>query len=413
MRNGIPLFKLFGIQVNLDYSWFLVFLLIVWSLMAGHYFMAYQNGSTGFRLLLAVITALLFFASILAHEFGHSLVAIRTGVPVQRITLFFFGGVAQIAREPRRALDEFFMALAGPAVSLVLAGGFGTLWLLSRFLGWQPVSVVAGWLGAINLMLALFNLIPGFPLDGGRVFRAIVWGITGSLTRATYIAGRTGQGVALFLIAGGFLQALGGDWANGLWIVFIGWFLLNAAAKSMQQTMLRDLSQGYTAQDVMWSDCPRVPRSMTLQQLVYRVVLPGNQRCFPVVEDGQTYGLVTLHQIKAVPQPAWATTTVGEVMTLRAQLQTAQSDEGPYDVLGRMTADDVERMPVMEDGRLVGIVVRARVLAFLQTRAELEVDFRAELLDHGEVERSIQNQAPAGEETHREKIHTFLANLLR
>ena len=196
MRNAIPLFRLFGIQVDLDYSWFLVFLLIVWSLMTGYYFMAYPEWSTGFQLILAVITALLFFASILAHEFGHGLVAIRTGISVHRITLFIFGGIAQIAQEPRRARDEFLMALAGPAVSLILAAGFSTLWLLSRFLGWQPVTLVAGWLGAINLMLALFNLIPGFPLDGGRIFRAIVWGITGSLTRATHIAGRAGQGVA-------------------------------------------------------------------------------------------------------------------------------------------------------------------------------------------------------------------------
>lgn len=377
MRNSIPLFRLFGIEVGLDYSWFLVFLLVAWSL-TGHYLMVYQGWSTGFRLLLAVITSVLFFASVLAHEFGHSLVAIRTGVPVRRITLFIFGGVAQLTREPRRALDEFLIAVAGPVVSLLLAGGFGALWLLGRFLGLQPATVVAGWLGGINLMLALFNLIPGFPLDGGRVFRAIVWGVTGSLTRATWIASRIGQGVAFLFILWGVWQAFGGNWVSGLWIAFIGWFLHSAAAGSLQQTTLRDVVQGYTAQDVMWPDCPRVPHSMTLQQLVYQAVLRSGRRCFPVVENGRTFGLVTLHHVKDVPQRDWATTTVRDVMTPLNQLQTAQPDEGLYEVLERMTAADVNQMPVMDNGQLLGMVARDRVLAFIRTRAELGMGVSAQ-----------------------------------
>lgn len=403
MRNAIPLFKLLGIEVGLDYSWFLVFLLIVWSL-TGHYLMAYPGWSAGFRLILAVVTAILFFASILAHEFGHSLVAIRTGVPVRRITLFIFGGVAQLTREPRRALDEFLMALAGPAVSLVLVGSFGALWLLGRLLGWQPVTVLAGWLGGINLMLALFNLVPGFPLDGGRVFRAIVWGVTGSLTRATRIAGRIGQGVAFLFILWGIWQAFGGNWANGLWIAFIGWFLHSAAAGSLQQMTLRDVLENYTARDVMWHDCPRVPRSLTLEQLVYQAVLPRGRRCFPVVENGRTYGLVTLHHVRDVPQRDWATTTVGDVMIPLDQLQMARPDEGLYDVLERMTVADVNQMPVMEDGHLLGMVARDRVLALIRTRAELGLESQPEPLDLAETARNIQDPFPTPPRQSRSKV---------
>jgi Zn-dependent protease len=202
MRNAIRLGKVFGIEVGLDYSWFVIFVLITWSL-AGHYLMENQDWSPGFRLGMAIATALLFFGSVLAHEFGHSLVAVATGVPVQRITLFIFGGVAQISREPKRAWHEFLIAIAGPLVSLTLAGVFALLGSLGRQWGNSGLLALGGWLGGTNLALALFNLIPGFPLDGGRVLRAVVWGLTGSIHGATRFAGAIGQIVAwLFILVG-------------------------------------------------------------------------------------------------------------------------------------------------------------------------------------------------------------------
>lgn len=376
MRHAISIFKLFGIEVDLDYSWFLIFLLMVWSL-SGHHLMAYQGSSTGLRLALAVITAVLFFASVLAHEFGHSLVAMATGVPVRRITLFIFGGVAQLTREPRRARDEFVIALAGPAVSLLLAGGFGAIWLLSRLAGWQSLGMVTGWLATINLLLALFNLIPGFPLDGGRVFRAIVWGATGSLQRATSIAGRGGQLIAYLFIIGGIWQIFGGTpsaWGSGLWIAFIGWFLYSAATDSLRQRSLREALRGYTARDVTCSDCPRVPRTMTLEHLVHKGMLPSSRRCFPVVENEHFYGLVTMRDVTMVAQSAWPTTTVADLMIPRNQLEIIRPDEALYDILDRMTAADVDQMPVMDAGQFRGMVRRDELLACIQTQIELRTN---------------------------------------
>lgn len=370
MRNNIRLGKLFGIEVGLDYSWFIIFLLIVWSL-AGHYLMVYQGWSPAFRLGLALATAVLFFASILAHEFGHSLVAIAKGVPVQRITLFIFGGVAQIAREPKQALDEFLIAIAGPAVSLALAGGFGLVWLVGEQLDLRGLAELGRWLALINLSLALFNLIPGFPLDGGRVLRATVWGVTGNMLRATRLVTIIGQVVAWLFIAAGIWQVFAGNWANGLWIAFIGWFLNNAAASSGQQAAWQELLRGHTAAEVMMTDCPRVPPDTNLAQLVNGAILSSGRRCFPVVDGERMVGLVTVHQVKDVPREAWPTTEVDQVMIPAGQLRRARPDEELSVVLERMATEDVNQLPVIENGRLVGIVARDNILNAIRTLSEL------------------------------------------
>ncbi|MCG3209697.1 MAG: putative zinc metalloprotease Rip3 [Anaerolineae bacterium] len=370
MRNNIRLGKLFGIEVGLDYSWFIIFLLIVWSL-AGHYLILRQSWSFAFRLGLALVTAVLFFASILAHEFGHSLVAIAKGVPVQRITLFIFGGIAQITREPKQALDEFLIAIAGPAVSLALAGGFGLVWLVGRQLDLRGLAELGSWLGLINLSLAIFNLIPGFPLDGGRVLRAIVWGVTGNMLRATRLVAIIGQGVAWLFIAAGIWQVFAGSWANGLWIAFIGWFLNNVAASSGQQAAWQELLQGHTAAEVMMTDCPRLPPDMSLAQLVNGAILSSGRRCFPVVDGERMVGLVTVHQVKDVPREVWPTTAVGQVMIPAAQLRSARPGEKLSVVLERMTNKGINQLPVMENGRLVGIVARNNILNAIRTLSEL------------------------------------------
>ncbi len=371
MRNAIRLGKVFGIEVGLDYSWFIIFVLITWSL-AGNYLTAYRGWSPGFRLGLALVTALLFFVSILAHEFGHSVVARTTGVPVRSITLFIFGGVAQITREPKRALHEFLIAIAGPSVSLTLAGVFGLVWGAGLLLDIRSLDALGGWLGRINLTLALFNLIPGFPLDGGRVFRSIVWGLTGNLRGATRIAGAIGQGVAWLFILAGIWQIFSGNWANGLWIAFIGWFLNSAATSSVREVALQDLLKGHSAREVMMTDCPRVSPTLSLEQLVHDAILPSGRRCFPVMEDGRLLGLVTLHRIKEAPRQEWPLTTVGQVMIPDARLLKVRPDEELTKVMERMTREDVNQMPVVDDSQqFVGMVARDNILDFIRTRAEL------------------------------------------
>jgi len=370
LRNTLSVGRVFGIELKIDYSWFIIFALMAWSL-AGYYFPQTHPGwPTGSYWGMGVITALLFFTSVVAHELAHSFVSQAYGVPVRDITLFIFGGAAQITEEPKSARAEFLMALAGPATSLVIAGLFGLLWLVSLSIN-PLLHALTRWLALINVGLAFFNLIPGFPLDGGRVFRAIVWAVTGNLRRATQIATGLGRVVAYGFIFWGIWQIFGGNWANGLWIGFIGWFLENAATASYRRVALQEMLAGHTAREVMMTDCPRIPRGLPLDVLVDQVVLPSGRRCFPVVQGDQVRGLLTLHRIKKVPRERWATTQVDEVMIPLADLKTVRPDDELTVIFERMTAEDVNQFLVMENGRLLGMVARDNVLAFLRTRAEL------------------------------------------
>lgn len=367
--NTLRLGRLFGIELKLDHSWFIIFVLLVWSL-SGEYFPKIHPGwSTEVYWAMGVVTALLFFASVVAHELAHSFVSQAQGVPVRDIALFIFGGAAHISEEPKSARHEFLMALAGPAASLVLAALFGLLWLVS--LTASPLlHALAGWLAWINLALGLFNLIPGFPMDGGRVFRAIVWSITGNLQRATQIAASLGGLVAYGFIFWGIWQIFNGNWANGLWVSFIGWFIANASTASYQQVALRELLAGHTVRKVMMTDCPHLLPRLTLDVVVDHVVLPSGRRCFPVVEHEQLRGLLTLHRIKKVPRDRWTTTRVEDVMIPLAELKTVRSEDELVTVIKQMTAEDINQFPVVDGaGRLVGMVARDNVLAFLRIRA--------------------------------------------
>lgn len=361
-----------GIDLKLDYSWFIIFAFITWSL-AGHYFpMTHPGWSIGVYWAMGVTTALLFFGSVVTHEVAHSLVFRTYGVPVQDITLFVFGGAAQISEEPESARAELLMALAGPITSLIIAGLFGLLWLVILPISPQ-LHALAGWIAQINVGLGLFNLIPGFPLDGGRVLRAAIWSITDDLRRATRIATRLGRVVAYGFILWGIWQIFRGSWANGLWIAFIGWFLENAATASYRQVTLQDMLAGHTVHEVMMTDCPRILPGLPLDVLVDRVVLSSGRRCFPVVKEGEVQGLLTLHGIKKAPRERWATTRVGEVMIPRDRLKSVNPDDELTVVFERMTAEDINQFPVMKNGELLGMVARDNLLAFLRARAELGI----------------------------------------
>jgi len=262
------------------------------------------------------------------------------------------------------------MALVGPLTSLAIAALFGLLWLASGTVN-PLLHALAVWLAGINLSLALFNLIPGFPLDGGRMFRAIVWAATGDLRRATWIATRLGRLVAYGFIFWGVWQLFSGNWANGLWISFIGWFLENAATASYRRVTLQEMLAGHTARELMMTDCPHISPRMTLDLLVDQVVLPSGRRCFPVEEGGQLYGLLTLHGIRKVPRGKWANTRVGKVMIPRPELKTVLPDDKLNVVFDRMAAEDVNQFVVMEDERLLGMVARDKLLNFIRVRVEL------------------------------------------
>lgn len=341
-------------------------------MLSAHYFpMNYTGWAPGATLGLAIATAIFFFASVVAHELGHSLVSARLGLPVPRITLFILGGMAQLSREPQRPRDEFLIAAAGPLVSFTLALGFGALaWAGPGVVG-LPLAAFGRWLGTINLGLALFNLLPSFPLDGGRILRAIVWGISHNFKAATVTAGMAGRVIAFGFIFYGILQVFQGNWADGLWIAFIGWFIEQAASQSVARVALQDTLAGHTAREAMMTDCPRVGPAMSIQKLVDEVVLASGRRCFPVVGGSRVTGLITLNEMRAVQREQWGTTTVGTAMIPLDQLKSVSPDTGLFQVFEQMAEANVNQLPVVEDGQLVGMVARDNVLAFLQARAAL------------------------------------------
>ncbi len=368
MRNGIRVGKWFGIDIIIDYSWLLIFGLITWSL-AQHYLAVHHDWSAELRWGVAILTSLLFFASVLAHELAHGLISKALGIPVPRITLFVFGGASQISEEPRRAIDEFWMALVGPLMSFALAAVFGALWFVTQQVS-PVITEASGWLAGINLTLALFNLLPGFPLDGGRILRAIAWGITKNLRRATQVAVGSGVLVSWLMIGIGLWQVLDGNWADGLWIAFIGWFLQNAAAQEGQVTVVHDILKGHQVREVLESDCPHVLKQLSLDVFVESVAIPSGKRCFVVMEGDKFLGLLTMYRIREIPRNQWETTRVADVMIPPEKLVTARVDEDLTEVLEKMGRADLNQMPVLEDGKLLGMVTRANLLAFLRAHAE-------------------------------------------
>jgi len=373
VSGTIRLGKLLGIPLHLHYSWFFIFALVTLSLSAFYFPQLYPEWSRQLAWVVGLATSLFFFASVVAHELTHSVVSMRFGVPVKSITLFIFGGVARITREPLKARGELLMALAGPASSLVLAGIFWGIALLTAPVS-QPVNALAAWLARINALLAVFNLIPGFPLDGGRVLRSILWGATGNLRRATRWATLLGQGIAYLFILGGIILAYTtGDWVSGLWLAFIGWFLQNAASSSYRQAVLRDALTGITAAEVMTQDCPLVPPGLSVQGLVEGNVLHTGRRCFMVASGERLEGIMTLHHIKAVARPLWATTPVSQAMTPIEQVQTASPREDMVSLLERMDSQDINQLPVVEGGKLLGIVARDSILKFIRIHSELRI----------------------------------------
>lgn len=377
MPTHIKLGRIWGIDIGLHYSWLIIALLLVLSLSA-HFHATNQQWGAGLVWTLAVITALLFFASIIVHELSHALVAKLRRLPVKSITLFALGGVANIEKEASDATTEFWMGIIGPITSAVI--GYVCLWL-ALTLGWDrsttpatPLLALLVWLGYINIVLAVFNMIPGFPLDGGRVLRGIIWWITGNARRATLTAARIGQFVAIAFIVIGIVRFFSGAGFGGLWLAFIGWFLLEAARASQAQVEIAANLRGVRVADIMANDCQKVDAHSNLQDFVDRQLLRTGKRCFIVEENGRIAGLVTPPDIKDVDRARWSYTTVSEVMRPLKDLRTVSPDTPVTEALERLGRDDLNQLPVINSsGRLEGIISRGHILQFLQTRAELDM----------------------------------------
>ena len=376
MKAHIKLGRIFGVAIGLHYSWIIIALLVTLSLRA-QFAMEHPDwdGSTTWSI--AIITGLLFFVSILLHELSHAAVAKLRGIPVRAITLFALGGVAQIEKDAADAKSEFWMGIIGPISSIVIGVVcLAVAWLL----GWNfsaeapsPAMAMFMWLGFINIALAIFNMIPGFPLDGGRVLRAIVWWITGDANRSTRIASRVGQLVALGFIMLGILRFFSGAGFGGLWIAFIGWFLLDAARASGAQVEITERLTGLRVGDVMTQQFATVDANSNLETFVQEHLLPTGHRCFVVLEQGRPAGIITPHEVKAIDRARWPYTTVGDVMRSLETLRSVGPERPVAEALEMMGREDVNQMPVVQHGSLAGIISRGHIVRVLQTRAELDI----------------------------------------
>ncbi len=373
MRIG----KILGIPIYLHSTWIIIFAGITYSL-AMQFGQEHPAWTPAQHWTVGVFTSVLFFASLLFHELAHSVVAQHYKIRVLSITLFIFGGVASIERDPSKAIQEFNIAIAGPLASGFLAGVFVGLALI--FPSNETVATLSDWLWKTNAMLAVFNLLPGFPLDGGRIFRAIIWGATGDFSKATRIAGGSGRLIAYALILlGGYFVFRGlatpGMVIPGLWSVFVGFFLLNAAQESVAQAAIRETLSGLRAADVMSHEVPTVGRAISLEDYGAEVLRTG-RRCHLVITDDRLVGMMNVHTLNSVPRGEWAHNSVQAVMIPRERILWATPDEPLLGLLERLLSADINQMPIVsgsDDGaaQIIGMVSRDSILRVMQTRSEL------------------------------------------
>jgi len=377
-RASFRIARILGIPIYLDASWLLIFGLITYDLSKIVFpgmnlnWTQTQYWSAGF------LTSLFFFGSVLFHELAHSVVAKYYKIPVHSITLFIFGGIARIGREPSKPIQEFNIAAAGPLASFFLAGAFGAMMLAFRA---NPKIVEpAEILGRSNFFLAVFNLVPGFPLDGGRIFRAMIWGITKNFSRATMVAGSSGKVVAYAMMGvGGYQAFFKNDWVSGLWLGLIGWYLLTAAQQSITQMTIRDALAGLHASDVMSHEVPTINGNMTLDEYGAEVLRTG-RRCHLVLSGDRLVGMMNVHTLNAVPRSEWANNSVQAAMIPRDKIQWTSPDEPLLRLLERLLTADINQMPVVrgaadEAPQIVGIVTRDSILRVMQTHSELASQF--------------------------------------
>jgi Zn-dependent protease len=368
----ITLFKLLGFEVHIDLSWFIIALLVTWSLAKGLFPSYYQNLAPATYLWMGLCGAAGLFFSIVFHELCHSLVARRFGLPMKGITLFVFGGVAEMSEEPSSAKAEFLMAIAGPLSSILLGLILSVVSALVGGILSTPVIGVIDYLAFINLILAAFNLLPAFPLDGGRVLRAALWQWKKNLRWATRIAARIGTGFGILLILLGIFNVITGRIIGGIWQFMIGMFLRNAAQMSYQQVLIRKALEGETVQHFMKKDPVTAPSSISLKDLVEDYVYNYHFKMYPVVEGGTLIGCITTRQVKETPRDQWALRTVGDVASRCSSENTIEPAADALKALSVMSKTGNSRLMVVDDGRLVGIITLKDIMGFLSVKLELD-----------------------------------------
>lgn len=371
MQGSLRIGKIAGIEIDIHYSWLIIFVLLTTSLAVSWFPTSAPSRSTLAYWIAGGVAAVLLFVSVLLHELAHSLLAKSRGMPVKSITLFIFGGVSNLEQEPENPGTEFWMALVGPLTSLAI-GGISALLMVALSGTDKLVVAVLGYLALTNVLLGVFNMIPGFPLDGGRVLRSILWRISGDMSRATRWAASVGQFIAYIFILAGIWLFFTISPLDGLWIGFIGWFLLQAARGEEQQVRIEQESRGVYVFNVMQPPPPTCAPGTTIREFVDEQVLRSGQRASPVVADGQLVGLVTLKDVLRVPRDQWGLLSVARVMIPASQLITVEAHEPLYAALKRVMSAEVSQVPVVDNGNLVGLINVESALRWLQLRREIE-----------------------------------------
>jgi Zn-dependent protease/CBS domain-containing protein len=375
--GGFRAGSVLGVEIRIDYTWFAIFALILWTLTRSVFPASYPSQPPLMYFAMGAAGTLLFFASLLAHELSHSLVARSRGIPVERITLFIFGGMAQTKEEFEKPGDEFVIAIAGPIMSLALAASFWLVaWAAAGADSLAAVANVTFYLAVVNFALAVFNLFPGLPLDGGRLLRAAVWKRTGDLRRATRVASNGGKVFGYVLMVWGLLNLFGGNPVGGMWLLFIGWFVRMAAESSYAQHAMRSALAGATARDAMTPDPQSVAPDTTLQQFLDDYVLHGRHHSYPIVDRAQTLGLITLDRVRAVPREEWRSRTLRDAMVPLSPDVAVGPGDSLVEALQRLNASRLGRVLVTDGHRLVGIMSNADVARWLE-RARLRDEVAA------------------------------------
>ena len=389
MRSGIRIGRIFGIDINIDWSWIIIFALVAWSLSAS-FSDTHHNWGLGESWFYAIIAAIVFFASVLAHEIAHSLIARMKGVPVKNITLFLFGGVSNIQREPPSPMAEFLIAIVGPLTSF--AAGIVFLFLawmtnpgslasitnpFAAFSQLSPVTTLLFWLGSVNILVGTFNLIPGYPLDGGRVLRSILWGVSHNLREATRWASYAGQGVAWLMIAAGIamvfginIPVLGSGFINGIWLAFIGWFLSTAAQQSYQQTIMQDILKNVEVKRLMDPQPKTVEPSLRVDELVNNYILRSGEDAFPVLMNDTLMGVVTVANVRTIPRQDWGVRTVGDIMTPYDRLTLIPPEEEATDAMNTLSSEKLKELFVVQGRELLGVLRRKDIIRWLQVNSD-------------------------------------------
>ncbi|MBN2098810.1 MAG: site-2 protease family protein [Dehalococcoidia bacterium] len=382
MGSSLRLGKILGIEIRLHYSWFIIFALVTMFFYTDFQAAEY---SVSVSLAMGLVSSLLIFLSVVAHELAHSVVAIRSGIPVRSITLFVLGGVASIAKEADRPKTEILMAMAGPACSLTIGLASGAAWFatgghLSEATAFHSVLF---WMAVLNLQLGVFNLLPGFPMDGGRVLRSILWQRTRDYRRATHIASIAGQAIGWAIAGVGVViavtylvrgpataEVIADALFSGGYLVLLGWFLSSIAASSYRQVAWREAMKGITASSAMVSDFRTIPPGMSLMELVRDYIQPNRSRSFVVATDGRLQGVVNIENIRKVPQSRWDMTTAASVMTPVNKVITATPEEEGVSIAEKMEEHRLDGIPVLRDGVVVGLVTRNSLARVMQMRAQ-------------------------------------------